>query len=88
MTNGTSAWIPLRDVKESDPIKVVEYAISHKIDHHSALTWWVPHTLKKRTKIIKAVSRRMKRNKIKFGITVPSTPAEAKRLDEDNNNFL
>ena len=87
-TNGTSSWLPLRDLKESDPIRVAEYATSREIDNMPAFAWWVPHTLKKRDKIIKSVSRRIKRNRLKFGIKVPQTPGEAELLDIENKNTL
>ena len=88
MTNGTGAWYPLRDIKESDPIRVAEYAKSRDIDHLPAFAWWVSHTLKKRDKIVKAVNRRIKRSNLKFGIKVPTTQAEAQLLDVENDNTL
>jgi hypothetical protein len=41
-TNGSTDWIPLKDVKHSNPIQLAEYAIMNKIDDEPAFKWWVP----------------------------------------------
>ena len=81
--NGTGSWIPLRDLKESNPIQVAEYAQSRNISHLPAFAWWVSHILKKRDRIVKSVSKRTKQSKLKFGIKVPVTPEEAIQLDNE-----
>ena len=48
MYNGNISWFPVRDLKESDPLRVVEYAKDRNIDHLPAFARWVPHALKKR----------------------------------------
>ena len=53
--DGTEAWMPLSELKELNPIKVVEYAIANQIQDEPAFTWWVPHILRKRTRIINKV---------------------------------
>ena len=50
----STTWEPLKELKESNPIKVSEYAIANKIDHEPAFAWWVPDTLHKKNRIIKA----------------------------------
>ncbi len=47
-SDGTTDWLPLRDVKESNPIDLAEYAVASKIDHKPAFKWWVPLVLRKR----------------------------------------
>jgi hypothetical protein len=39
--DGTTAWLPLKDVKESNPIELAEYAILNRIDDEPAFKWWV-----------------------------------------------
>ncbi len=59
------------------------------IDHEPAFNWWVPHTLKKRDRIISMVKRQPARYLKcihKFGIEVPKIVAEAKDLDQKNGN--
>ena len=70
-TNGNQSWVPLNELKESDPIKVAEYAKARNIHTAPAFAWWVNHTLKKRDRISKVVRARVKRNNLKFGIQVP-----------------
>ncbi len=40
-TNGTTAWLPLKDVKGSNPIELAEYAILNCIDDKPAFKSWV-----------------------------------------------
>jgi hypothetical protein len=35
-TDGTTAWLPLKDVKESNPIELAEYVILNSIDDKPA----------------------------------------------------
>ena len=53
--DGSTTWDPFKDPKESNSIEVSEYAVANKIDHEPAFVWWVPNTLHKRNRIIKAV---------------------------------
>ena len=39
--DGTTAWVPLHNIKDSNPIEVAEYAINNKIVKEPALAWWV-----------------------------------------------
>ena len=84
--DGTSSWIPLKLLKESNPVELAEYAKSRGIDKEPAFAWWVNHVLKKRDRIIKQVKHRPVKKSIKFGIQVPSSVEEALRLDKENNN--
>ena len=43
--NGSTDWIPLKDLKNSNPIEIAEYAIANQIADEPALVWWVPHVL-------------------------------------------
>jgi hypothetical protein len=43
--DGTMDWLPLKDLKESYPVQVAEYAVANKIAEQPALAWWVPHVL-------------------------------------------
>ncbi len=50
---GTLSWVPLKDLKESHPIKVAEYVLANKILKEPAFSWWARHVLKKRDRIIR-----------------------------------
>ena len=54
--DGTSSWIPLKDMKESNPIEVAEYVAHCDLASHLVFSWWVPRTLKHKQKIIKQVT--------------------------------
>ena len=69
----TQTWIPLKDLKESNPIEVAEYCVSRGIEKEPALAWWVGYVLKKRDQVIKQVSHRIPKKSMKFGVDVPGS---------------
>ena len=75
-------------MKESNPIEVVEYAVSQNIQDEPAFKWWVPWTLRKRDRIISAVNSRVTKTRHKYGVEVPRSIKEAIALDERNGNTL
>jgi hypothetical protein len=84
--DGTTSWERLADVKESNPVEVAEYAFATGIQDEPAYAWWCPHVLKRRDRIIAAVSARTHKKDHKFGIKVPKTWDEAVRLDKENSD--
>jgi hypothetical protein len=86
--DGSSSWTPLKDLKESNPVEVAEYAAANKIVSEPAFSWWVPFTLKKRDRIIAAVNSRFAKKTHKFGIRVPKDITEANAIDKENENAL
>lgn len=82
--DGTDSWVALRDLKESNPIEVAEYAQSAGIADEPAFAWWVPYTLKKRDSIIAKVSARTKKKTHKYGIEVPRDVRHALLLDKES----
>ena len=84
--DGTSSWLPLKEIKNSFPIEVAEYAMMAGISDEPAFAWWVKSTLKKRDKIIASVRSRIKKKCFKYGIEVPGTVYEAYLLDIKNGN--
>jgi hypothetical protein len=79
-------WEDLKDLKESNPVQVAEYAASNKLLSQPAFAWWVPYTLKKRDRITAKVNTRYLKRTHKFGIEVPKSVEQALRLDTKNNN--
>ena len=47
--DGSRSWLPMKDLKESHPIDVAEYAISRKIEMEPAFAWWIPRVMKKKS---------------------------------------
>ena len=86
--DGSCSWIPLKIIKESNPIEMAEYAVSRNIHLEAAFAWWVPHTIKKRNRIIKLVKHRTVKHEMKFGVQVPQDVAAARKLDKENGNNL
>ena len=84
--DGTSTWERLADLKESNPIELVEYALAQDTSYQPAFDWWVHFTLKKRQSIISAVKNRFHKKTHKFGIEIPQRVSDAKRIDDANGN--
>ena len=82
--DGSTSWETVRDLKESHPVQVVEYAKTHKIDHEPAFNWWVPYMLKKWDRIISLIKRcntRYLKRMHKFRIEMLKMVLEALVLD-------
>ena len=67
-TDGTTAWLPLKDVKESNPIELAEYAILNRIDDEPAFKWWVSLVIRKRNQMVNKVKGKYWQTTHKFGI--------------------
>ena len=79
----------LKDLKESYPVEVAEYAVNQGIEQEPAFNWGVNAVLQKRDRIIKMVKRRNVRflkKTFKFGIEVPNSVREAYALDKKNGD--
>ena len=85
--SGETTFITLKDIKESNPIEVAEYAKAQKLDKEPAFAWWIPTVIKRRKAIIDKTSRKVRKN-MKFGIYVPKNYAEAVEMDRANGNTL
>jgi hypothetical protein len=45
--DGSMDLLPLKDLKESYPVQVAEYAVANKIVEQLAFAWWVLYVLRK-----------------------------------------
>ncbi len=86
--DGSTSWVPLKDIKESNPIEVADYAIQNKIGDEPAFSWWVYKVSKKRDRLVKMVRHRLIKRGIKFGVNIPRTVKEALEFDKMNGNDL
>ena len=86
--DGSSTCEALKDMKECYPVQLCEYAIESRISKEPAFAWWLPHVIKKRNQIISKIKSKYWTRTHKFGIKIPKTCVEAKRLDADNGNTL
>jgi hypothetical protein len=80
--DGSQFWAKLKDLKESNPVELAEYAVANRIADEPAFNWWVPHVLKKRNRIISKVKKRYWRTTHKFGIKLPKSVEEALEIDK------
>jgi len=84
----STSWVPLKDLKASNPLDVAEYAVARGIDSLPAFSWWVPDTLRRRNRIISAVKSRYLNRSHKYGIQLPKTVDEALSIDRDTGTTL
>jgi hypothetical protein len=80
-----SSWVPLIELKDSNPVELAEYAVANKIDQEPAFHWWVTDVLRKRNRIIAKVKERYWCTTHKFGIRLPKTVEEAIHIDRETN---
>jgi hypothetical protein len=81
--DGSTSWESLKDLKESYPVQVAEYAVANSLDEEPAFAWWIRHTLKKRDRLIARVKSRYWKRTHKFGIRVPKSVKEALAIDRE-----
>ncbi len=86
--DGSTSWEPLRNLKDSNPIELVEYAQSHGLMNEPAFAWWAKDVLQRMRRLISKVKTRYWQRTHKFGIRMPKTVAEALKLDAENGNTL
>jgi hypothetical protein len=86
--DGTRSWERVVDLKESNPVEVAEYAADKSLLELLLFVWWAPRVLKKRTRIIAAVTKCYHKRTRKFGIEVPKSWDECVVLDKENDNTL
>ena len=45
--DGSDTWITLKDMKESNPVDITQFAKYEGIDDEPTFAWWVTYTLRK-----------------------------------------
>ena len=43
---GSSSWVKLKDLKNSNPVEVAEHTVANRIQDESAFAWWVKTVLR------------------------------------------
>ena len=81
--DGSTTWVPLSELKASNPVEVSEYAVANHIVEEPAFAWWVKDVLRRRNRIISKVKSRYWKTTHKFGIRLPHSVQEALKLDEE-----
>jgi len=83
--DGTTSWRTLSDIKNSFPLLLARYAMANDLSKEPAFAWWIPHTIKKQSRLLKAVKSRYSQRFHKFGIYVPRSVEEALEIDRQTN---
>jgi hypothetical protein len=86
--DGTTSWEHLAELNESNHVEVAEYAVGKNLEDDPAFVWWVPHVLKKYSRIIADVTKRYHKRTHKFGIEVPKSWDDCVRLYKENDKTL
>ena len=81
--DGSSDWIDLKYVKDSNPIQLAEYAVANRIQEEPAFKWWVSETLRTRNRIIAKVKSRYWKTSHKYGVRLPHSVQEALQIDKE-----
>ena len=64
--DGSTDWVPLKDMKASNPLETAEFAVARQIHEEPAFAWWVSDVLKTRNSIIEKVKTRFWKQELKF----------------------
>ena len=86
--DGSTNWVKMKELKESHPVQLAEYAVANKISQRPAFVWWVDKVLRKRKQIIAKVKNRYWLKTHKFGFRLPKTVQEALEIDKENGDNL
>jgi len=86
--DGSSSWLPLKMLKETNPVQVADYAHGNKIDMEPAFDRWVPMVLQLCNWTTKHAVNWHHCIGYKYGIPLPSSVADAEHLDKINGNML
>ena len=77
----SESWIHLKDLKESNPVEVAEFAEARGIADKPAFVWWVPYTTGNRDVILSAIKLRIRKTTHKYGIKTPRSILHTNEVD-------
>ncbi len=84
--DGSTTWNRMKDVKDSYPVQLAEYAVENKIETEPAFKWWITYVLKKRDRIIKKIKSNYWTKTHKYGFEVPKNYQDCLRIDRGNGD--
>jgi hypothetical protein len=84
----SETWTPLKDMKESHPVKMAEFAKSRSLANEPAFAWWVLHALQKRNIMLSKINTQIRKTTHKCSIETPTSIDNANEIDRSNNNTL
>ena len=86
--DGSSTWNQVKDVNDSFPAQLSEYAAINQISDKPAFAWWIKKVLKKRDRIISKTDSKYWKKTHKYGLCIPHTVKEAIETDKENGDAL
>jgi hypothetical protein len=86
--DGSTSWLSLKELKNSNAVEVAQYAIENRIDLEPAFDWWVHDVIKRKQRLIKMSQSYRLRTGYKFGLRVPNTVEEALEIDKERGDTL
>ena len=86
--DGSTNWVSPKDIKESYPVHVAEFALATRISKEPSFAWRVPFVLNKRYRILAKVKSKYWLRTHKFGLRIPKSVEEAKKIDKQNGDTL
>ena len=86
--DGSSSWIPLKNLKASNPVELAKYEAGNRLYVEPAFKWWVRDVLIRRNRIIDKVKAKYWRTAHKFGIRVTKSIDVALAINKGNGNIL
>ena len=86
--DGGTDWVALKDVKESYPVQVAEYAVLARISEEPVFAWWASSVLKKRNRIIAKTKSKYWLRTHKLRIEIPKAVIQARQIDAKCGNTL
>ena len=66
--DGSESWFQLRYIKKSNTVDVAKYATSRGVEYKPVFSLWLPHIFRRHDVIMVAVSSRMSKCSLKYGI--------------------
>jgi len=76
-----TSWLPLRDVKDSNPLELAQNAIVNGILEEPAFKWWVQEIMWKKKCIIAKFKTKYWKMMHKFGVEIPKSVEHALQID-------
>ena len=86
--DGSTSWERIRDLKESFPIEVADYAVANNIHVKPAFSWWVKNVLRRCKKMIGSTNAKYIKRTHRFGLEIPKTVKRALEIDAENGSRL
>ena len=84
--DGSTNWVSLKDMKQSYPVQVAEYAYANRIDDEPAFAWWVSQVVRKRLRVIAKLKSKYWQRTHKYGIRIPKSVEQALAFDRENGD--